>query len=227
MAQDVKSRLLAAIKPHVAFDGWGPEAFAAAVQEAEIAPELARAACPRGAIDLAVAYHEAGDAAMVAALDAMDLDEMRFRDRIAAAVMARLAAVDDPELVRRGMTLFALPHHAAEGAALIWGTADRIWTTLGDSSRDVNWYTKRATLSGVYSSTVLYWLGDHSADHADTRAFLDRRIEDVMRFEKLKAGLRDNALLSGLMAGPLKLLDRVRAPETTPRTGMPGRWKGH
>ena len=113
--------------------------------------------------------------------------------------------------MRRGMTLFALPHHAAEGAALIWGTADRIWTTLGDSSRDVNWYTKRATLSGVYSSTLLYWLGDHSADHADTRAFLDRRIEDVMRFEKLKAGLRDNALLSGLMAGPLKLLDRAEA----------------
>lgn len=227
MAQsDVKTRLLAAIKPHVAFDGWGHEAFAAAVSEADVPPEVARAACPRGAVDLAVAYHEAGDAAMEAALADMALGEMRFRDRVAAAVMARLAAVDDPELVRRGMTLFALPHHAAEGAALLWGTADRIWTALGDTSRDVNWYTKRATLSGVYGSTVLYWLGDHSPDHADTRAFLDRRIEDVMRFEKLKAGLRDNALFSGLMAGPLRVLDRVRAPEAAPRTGMPGRWSG-
>ena len=95
-------------------------------------------------------------------------------------------------MVRR---LFALPINAGEGAKAIWGTCDAIWTALGDTSDDVNWYTKRATLSGVYSSTVLFWLGDDSPDHQATWEFLDRRIENVMQFEKLKASVQKIPLL--------------------------------
>jgi ubiquinone biosynthesis protein COQ9 len=105
-----------------------------------------------------------------------------------------------------------LPQHAADGARAIWGTADAIWTALGDTSRDLNWYTKRATLSGVYASTVLYWLGDDSTGHHATWEFLDRRIADVMRIEKAKAAFRENPLGKALLAGPLKLMERVKAP---------------
>ena len=178
---------------------------------------------PRGALDLAIAYHTRGDARMVARLEQADLSAMRFRDRIAAAVRYRLEAVDDRELLRRGMTLFALPQHAPDGARLIWETCDLIWRTLGDESDDINWYTKRATLSGVYSSTVLYWLGDQSEGHEATWAFLDRRIEDVMRFETFKANLRNNEALSKVLKGPLDILGRIRAPK--PRGDMPGSWK--
>ena len=83
----------------------------------------------------------------------------------------------------------------------------------------MNWYTKRATLSAVYSSTLIYWLGDDSADQADTWAFLDRRIENVMAFEKAKAGFRDSALGRAL-AGPMKVLERIHAPN--PRQDLPG-----
>merc|ERR1739841_361076 len=114
------------------------------------------------------------------------MTEMKMRDKIIAAVRARLA-VGDKEAVRRGMTLFALPQHAGDGAKALWATADLIWDTLGDSSDDVNWYTKRATLTAVLSSTVLYWLGDDSEGDEATWAFLDRRVGDVMQVEKLKA----------------------------------------
>ena len=96
----------------------------------------------------------------------------------------------------------ALPQHAAEGAGLVWGTCDRIWAAIGDSSADVNWYTKRLTLSSVYSATVLYWLGDNSPNHQDTWTFLDRRIENVMQFEKFKAQVNANPLAKQLLAGP-------------------------
>jgi ubiquinone biosynthesis protein COQ9 len=113
--------------------------------------------------------------------------------------------------------------HAADGAKLIWGTADHIWNALGDTSRDYNWYTKRATLSAVYSSTALYWLGDDSPDHMATWAFLDRRIEDVMQIEKLKAKARNSPTISRLMAGPNWLLGKISAPGG--ETGnLPGRW---
>ncbi|MFU8833885.1 COQ9 family protein [Roseovarius autotrophicus] len=221
---DLKSRLLQAAKPHVPFDGWSEATLRLAAEEARVAAALVTAVFPRGAVDLALAYHEEGDAAMLARLAEADLGAMRFRDRVAFAVRARLEAVEDRELVRRGMTLFALPQHAADGARALWSTADRIWTVLGDTSQDINWYTKRATLSGVYGATVLYWLGDESEGQQATWEFLDRRIEDVMRIEKVKAQARGNRLVAGLMAGPLSVLGRVRAPQRASHTGMPGRW---
>ena len=221
----VTERLLAAIKPHVPFDGWTLRAFRMAVADAGVDRAAANAVCPRGAVDLAVAYHKAGDAEMVRRIHDADMSQMRFRDRITAAVRFRLEAVEDKELVRRGTTLFALPMHAAEGARLVWGTADLIWDTMGDTARDYNWYTKRATLGAVYSATVLYWLGDDSEDHARTWAFLDRRIADVMRIETVKAQAKDNALLRPLVSGAEWALSWVKAPDRAPRTDMPGSWQ--
>ncbi len=214
-----RARLLAAALPHVAFDGWGAATFLAACEDAGIAPDLARVLCPRGAVDLAVDYHRTGDRAMLAGLAGADLAGMKFRDRIAAAVRFRLQAADR-DLVRRGMALFALPSHMATGAGLVWATADQIWTALGDTSRDINWYSKRATLSAVYSATVLYWLGDDSAGQAETWAFLDRRIADVMQVEKAKADFRASPWAK-VLAGPLRALSAIRAPAPLP-DDLPG-----
>lgn len=220
---DPKTRLLEAAERHVAFDGWSKTCFDASVAESGIDTTVAHALCPRGAVDLAVAYHQRGDAQMVAAIGAAASSELKIREKITQAVRLRLEQCPDREVVRRGTTLFALPQHAATGAALIWGTADAIWTAIGDNSEDFNWYSKRATLSGVYGSTVLYWLGDDSEAHTATWAFLDRRIENVMAFEKTKAQLQ-NSPLGKLLAGPLEILGRVRAP--TARGDMPGSWRG-
>lgn len=224
-AIDPKTALLTAIQDHVPFDGWTEMSFQAAIADSGIDPAVARAVCPRGALDLAVAFHKAGDAAMVDRLGATDLSAMRFRDRVALAVRFRLEAAHDKELVRRGTTLFSLPMHAPEGAQLIWGTSDAIWNALGDTSDDVNWYTKRASLSGVYGSTVLYWLGDDSPDHHATWEFLDRRIDNVMQFEKFKAQARENPLMQKLMDGPGRILSNIRAPQQRDAQDLPGRWK--
>ena len=217
-------QLLDAALPHVAFDGWSPETFQNAIADAGIDPAVAASACPRGAVDLAIAYHLRGDAAMAAALAEADLSDMRFRDRVAYAIRLRLQAIDDKEAVRRGTTLFALPHMAADGAKLIWGTADAIWTALGDTSQDANWYTKRLTLSGVYSAVVLYWLGDDSLDMQATDAFLDRRSDNVMQFEKFKAQARQNPLLKPL-TGPLsRFMASVKAPTGSVDPNLPGIW---
>ncbi|QBF33513.1 COQ9 family protein [Thalassococcus sp. S3] len=220
--ETAKDQLLDAALIHVPFDGWSEATFRAAITDVGLDEGLARAACPRGAVDLALAFHARGDQAMVDRMKAEDLSALRFRDRIAAAVRYRLEAVEDKEAVRRGTTLFSLPHHAADGAKAIWGTADLIWDTLGDSSEDVNWYTKRATLSGVYSATVLYWLGDDSTGHQATWDFLDRRIDDVMQIEKIKAQVNENPALSRMMAGPNWLLSFIKAPSKTSRSDLPG-----
>lgn len=221
--EQAKARVLQAAELHVAFDGWSETTFKAAITDSGIAPALARALFPRGGVDLAVAYHRRGDAAMAEALAARDLTALRFRDRVALAIRLRLEAADK-ELVRRGSALFALPQHAIEGAGLIWSTADTIWTALGDTSRDLNWYSKRASLSAVYGATVLFWLGDTSDNDEATWDFLDRRIENIMQFEKLKAGVQKAPGLQALMKGPLKVLERISAPHGA--TDLPGKMKG-
>lgn len=221
MSQTNMTRLLDAVEAHVVFDGWSDAAFAAAVEDSGLSMDEARLACPRGAVDLAVAYHKAGDAEMSRRLAEIDLGAKRYRDRVALAIQFRLEVVDR-EMVRRGMTLFSLPHMAPEGARLMWGTADAIWAALGDTSQDYNWYSKRAILSGVYGSCVLYWLGDETGGEA-TSAFIDRRIDDVMQFEKFKGQMRANPVTAPLAKGVERLLAGIKAPGTPP-TDLPGRW---
>ncbi|MEO0917139.1 MAG: COQ9 family protein [Pseudomonadota bacterium] len=213
-------QLLDAALPHVAFDGWTEASFWAAVEDAKLDMAEAKALAPRGSLDLAVAYHRRGDAAMVAKLSETDLIGLRFRDKVATALRLRLSVMDDREAVRRATTLFSLPVHASEGAKLVWETADHVWTALGDESRDGNWYSKRAILSGVWGATVLYWLGDDSAGFTDTHSFIDRRIEDVMRFEKLKGQLKDNPLTKPFMQMQEAVMGRMKAP--APRDDVPG-----
>lgn len=213
--------LLEAAVMHVPFNGWSPMTFSAAVADIDIDPVHAKTLCPRGSVDLAVAYHLWGDAQMTVALAGADLTNMRFRDRVAHAIKVRLVDTDK-EVVRRGSSLFALPHMAPEGAKLIWGTADAIWCALGDTSDDINWYTKRATLSAVYGSVVLFWLGDDGTGIDD---FIDRRIENVMQFEKVKAQINDSTLLKPFVGALARLTNVIKAPTKTINMDLPGVWR--
>jgi ubiquinone biosynthesis protein COQ9 len=219
-----RTALLDAALVLVPFDGWTETTFQGACRDAKIPEETAKSLFPRGAIDLAVAYHKRGDEIMLQKLAEAHPESMGIREKITAAVRFRLEAADDKEIVRRGTTLFSLPLNAALGAQLIWGTADAIWTALGDTSNDINWYSKRASLSAVYGATVLYWLGDDSDGHQATWEFLDRRIENVMQVEKFKAQVRENPMLTRLLAGPNWLMSHVKAPKTTARDDLPGHW---
>ncbi|MBI1417449.1 MAG: COQ9 family protein [Limimaricola sp.] len=219
-----KDALLDAILPHVVFDGWAPRAFDAAVAQVGMDAAHARTLCPRGAVDLAIAYHQRGDAAMLAALHKADMSALRYSEKVSRAIRLRLDAIDDKEVVRRGTALFALPHLAADGARLVWGTADLIWDALGDTSDDVNWYSKRAILSAVYASCVLYWLGDQSEGATATDAFIARRIENVMQVEKAKAQARGNRFLGPLVKQAEGLMSRIKAPPRMPPVDLPGIW---
>jgi ubiquinone biosynthesis protein COQ9 len=223
MTPQIKDQLIDAALDNVAFDGWSDATFDAALSDTGFERSTAEALFPRRGLDLAIGFHKRGDQEMVTRLKGEDLMSMRFRDRVAGGVRYRLEVVEKhKEAVRRGSTLFALPQNASYGAKLIWGTSDAIWTALGDTSTDHNWYTKRATLSAVYGSTVLFWLGDSSDGHVETWNFLDRRIENVMQFEKVKAQVNNHPVASRLMSGPNWLLSKLKAPLQMPDPDLPG-----
>ncbi|MEM9044571.1 MAG: COQ9 family protein [Pseudomonadota bacterium] len=215
---EARDKLLDGVLPHVAFDGWSSETLKAAISETGVDAGLAHLAFPRGGVDMALAFHYRADKQLAAELSepnaAANLASLRIRERIAYAVRRRIELVaDEREAVRRGATLLGLPIYAPEGMKAIWHTSDVIWTAYGDVSEDYNWYTKRAILTSVYSTTVLYWLGDQSMGYEKTWEFLDRRIENVMQFEKTKAMLQKNPILQAAMWGPSQILSRVKPPQ--------------
>ncbi len=188
---DLRPRLVDAMLPHVPFDGWSLKAAEEGAADLGLAPAIARIAFPKGGIDMVSAYIALADRRMLDALDNDEYRGLKIRARIAAAIRARLeAAAPHREAVRRAVALLALPRHAPRAARIAWQTADSIWFAAGDKATDFNHYSKRAIAAAVYTATLLVWLNDDSDGFADSWAFLDRRIEEVMRFEKLKATLR-------------------------------------
>ena len=158
-----------------------------AAEAAGVDAGVAKLAFPGGAVDMIDAWFGHVDRTMVAAVS--DAAGMKVRERIAALVEARLDAVaPEREALRRALAMLALPSNLARAARLGWRTADTIWRAAGDTATDYNHYTKRAILLGVYGTTVSVFLDDESEGFADTRAFLARRIDGIMRFEKAKAG---------------------------------------
>ena len=184
--ESLRDALLRAALPHVPFDGWGKTALLRGAEEAGYSSEDAMRAFPDGARDMIPWHSRLADRMMMAELEKLDLPSMRIRDRIATAVRVRLQQNEgDREAIRRAMTFLAMPQNAALSTQSLYRTVDDMWFAAGDTATDWNFYTKRLLLAGVYSSTLLYWLNDQSEDHADSWAFLDRRIENVMQVPKL------------------------------------------
>lgn len=189
---DARRKLLASVLKHVPFEGWSDAALQMAAEDLAVDIGEARLLFPNGAADMVDFYLTEGDRRMAAALAGRDLSNLRVRDRVALAVRSRIEPeLATPEVLRRTATWLALPRNGIFALRAGYRTVDAMWAVVGDSSVDFNFYTKRALLLGVHSGTVLYALGDKSPDHEDTWAFLDRRIDDVMKIQKVRGRLDD------------------------------------
>ena len=186
---DARQAVLEKALPEVAFGGWSKSVLHDAIAAAEIEPAMAELAFTRGVDTLIETFSAQGDTAMLAALPAPD--EMKIRQRITEAVWQRLLVDgDNIEAARRAAAYLSVPGRQKLAADLLFQTAHHIWRWAGDTATDYNYYSKRLILSGVIAATRLYWFDDDSEDFGKTRAFLERRIENVMQFEKVKAQAR-------------------------------------
>lgn len=208
---EVRVRLAPILPHHAAFDGWRPEAVAMAAAEGGIDPDIARLAFHDGAMDMIDAWFASVDAGMVDALPPEQLAALSIRQRITSLVEARLALLArDREALRRAIAIMAMPQNAARAARLGWRAADMMWRAAGDDATDLSHYSKRMTLAAVYAATLMVFIDDESDHYEESRAFLARRIEGVMRFERAKA--RWKGMGGGERLSLARFIGRLRYP---------------
>ena len=184
---EVRAALAPIIARNAGFDGWSDAAVHAAADEAGVDRDVAKLAFKDNAIDMIDAWIDSIDMELAHRLPAEKLVAMKIRDRITALLATRLEIMaPDRESLRRAMAIMAMPQNLVRSAKIGWRSADRMWRLAGDTASDFNHYTKRMTLSAVYASTLSVFVNDDSDNFADARAFLDRRIDNVMQFEKVK-----------------------------------------
>ena len=184
---EVRAALAPIIARNAGFDGWSDAAVHAAADEVGVDRDVAKLAFKDNAIDMIDAWIDSIDMELAHRLPAEKLGAMKIRDRITALLATRLEIMaPDRESLRRAMAIMAMPQNLVRSAKIGWRSADRMWRLAGDTASDFNHYTKRMTLSAVYASTLSVFVNDDSDNFADARAFLDRRIDNVMQFEKVK-----------------------------------------
>ena len=178
-----------AILNHIPFDGWSIVSLELAASDCGLSKAEVHSLFPKGIADAIAAYGAYADKNMITAFhrqDATAFATMPVHIKIRSLILVRLEqAAPYKEVVRRTLAVLAQPQYTKLAAHLLYTTVDEMWRAAGDTSTDYNFYTKRATLSAVYSATLLAFLSDNSADMAKTEAFLDRRLADVARVAKI------------------------------------------
>jgi ubiquinone biosynthesis protein COQ9 len=208
--EKLRRELALAVGENAVFDGWTRKAVDSAAAQLGIDPVQARLAMPKdqaGMIDL---YIQEVDRALEAYFTPKRLAGTKIREKIRSLIWRRLEIMGPArEAVRRALAILAMPQNLPLGLKAGWRTADVMWRMAGDTSTDFNHYTKRMTLGAVYASTLLVWLDDESEGWSETADFLDRRIDDVMKIEKLKADWRGS---SEQRLSVTRFLGRLRYP---------------
>ena len=208
--EQLRRRLALAVGENAVFDGWTQAAVDSAAGQLGIDPVQARLAFPKSQAAMVDAYIQEVDRALEAWATPERIAPLKIREKIRALVWHRLEIMGPArEAVRRGLAILAMPQNVPLGLRISWRTADLMWRIAGDTSTDFNHYTKRMTLGGVYGSTLLVWLDDQSEGWSDTAAFLGRRIDNVMSFERWKAEWRGS---SGERLSLSRFLGRLRYP---------------
>jgi len=202
--QAMKDRLLEAALPHAAFDGWSRRTLLAAAADAGLDRGTATRLFPDAGHGLVDWLEDWADRRMLAAVPAEELARLPVRRRVLRLARARLEALaEDKEAVRRAAVAQSLPQNLAGARRALWRTVDRIREAAGlgqgenEGWRDV---LSRASLAAVLLATYLVWLEDHSPDHAESCAFLERRLDNTLRLAR--APRRVGTLLPGLNTRP-------------------------
>ncbi|XP_044290139.1 ubiquinone biosynthesis protein COQ9, mitochondrial isoform X2 [Varanus komodoensis] len=107
----------------------------------------------------------------------------------------------------QAISILLLPHNIPASLNLLSSMVDDVWHYAGDQSTDINWYTRRTVLAGIYNTTELVMIQDSSPDFEDTWSFLQNRITDAMNVGHTARQVQatGEALVQGLLGAAVTI----------------------
>jgi len=161
-------------------EGWTSATLRHALEDCGEGGELVPSAFPRGVTGAIASWLALVDSQMDTAAADEDLTALRTPERIRRVVEIRLRLLEpDREALRAAMGQLLLPWNAPVGLRCLARTASALWHAAGDNSADFSWYTRRATLAGVYAATLAFWMRPNAPEMDEVLSFLDRRLQDL------------------------------------------------
>ena len=224
-AKSTRRRILDEVLRNCLHHGWKEACFSAAIAAAGLDRSDAKAEYPSGIIDVIAEFHRMLDGQMSEQSAEIDLDALRYSERVSRLLFLRFECMERFRMeAELSFETLALPQYAPKALKVTFATADYLWNCVGDRADDLNWYSKRVILAGVIASATIFWLQDKSDKCEETREFIDRRIADVMRFEKFKAAVKNDPRFGPLVNLAGRAFSFVKAPART-RKDFPGTFR--
>ncbi|MBM3579143.1 MAG: COQ9 family protein [Alphaproteobacteria bacterium] len=192
---ETKQKILDEFLPLCAFDGWSKEALVKAAEKCGIGENFLPLIFENGLLDLAEFYLESQNEKSAAISES--IEGRKIRDKIRLSLYARFKVEQQNKIaIQRLINFYLDPKNftsfetgvrpAIHGLSACYKIADFIWKNINDQSTDFNYYTKRITLGKIIFRAVPIFL----KDEIRVENFIDTEIEKVMRFEKLKSGVK-------------------------------------
>lgn len=181
-----RDSIVSAFMNDAVFDGLSVKTLHNSFVHCHIPPEQSVLLFPDGVVDVLAWHSLRADEILTHFAQHSDLKSLSIRKRIETLLMHRFEVMaNEREAIRKGLHYLSLPHHVKASTTLLFRTVDTIWRIAGDTSTDMNYYTKRMILSGIYTATLPIWLSDKTPDLEHTRTFLQKRLNDALKLGKL------------------------------------------
>tara|TARA_A100001015_G_scaffold1647_1_gene2189 strand:- start:186 stop:827 length:642 start_codon:yes stop_codon:yes gene_type:complete len=190
---ELKDDIIINALKNINFDGWSKKSILTGFNSQNKDEEMYNELFPNGIIDAIIHFADIADRQMLQGHLREDFKDQRIPEKIKNLLMSRFEFLNPyKEAVRKSVAILALPSNSKIAIKSLYNTTDKIWSAVGDQSTDISFYTKRASLAGVYSSTLMSWLGSTDPELQKVDEFIDRRLNNINVIGKITKPFKEN-----------------------------------
>lgn len=186
-----KEKLLARFIENTPFIGWNIENLEKSCEELELGHDYHEIIFPAGLHDISQYISDECNKNSFKKLEKQDLNNLRISEKVEIALHTKIMEyhnfLGNKEALKKFLGYSIAPTNIGNSSKNIFNFSNDVWRMLEDKSTDFSYYTKRLSMSGIYSKAFLYSISDESPELENTRKFLKRTIDGLMKFHKLKS----------------------------------------
>lgn len=177
------------------FEGWSQKTLEKAIEAAGVDKNQMAILYPGGIAEFTQEFiDECNKQALQIAAEPSFI-KLKTQEKVRELIFARIKTyhfkLQNLEALKKFMAFNVKPFQVGDSLKNIYDFSSDVWYAIGDKSTDFSFYTKRLSLSLIYSKSMLYSLNDKSENLQSTQKFIQNSIDGLMKINKLKAKIKN------------------------------------